>query len=204
MIGAYWSERLPARRMGPLVLLLTAAARAGRSTMTGVVGDAILAFLLSAQFRVWDDLADRGHDAIAHPDRVLVRASAWPVVGLCVLLGIAATVGVARRPVTAIPLTALILLNLAVALCYRARGSRSLTTDHLLLARYAGFVFVIAISAGQVRAWPLTLSMAAVFLAMSIYEGLHDRTSPLARRPMVLAGESCLLVGTLAVLGGQL
>lgn len=205
MIRAYWSERLPVRKMAPLVLLLTAAARAGRPATDGLVADVVLAFLLSAQFRVWDDLADRRRDAIAHPDRVLVRApSVWPVELLCAVLGVTAAIVVSLRGASAVPRVALILLNLAVVLCYAIRGARSLATDHALLTRYAAFVFVISRSGGPVRAWPLALSMAAVFLAMSIYEGLHDRTSPLARKPIVLAGESCLLVGTLAALGGQL
>ena len=103
MIRAYWSERLPVRKMAPLVLLLTAAARAGRPATDGLVADVVLAFLLSAQFRVWDDLADRRRDAIAHPDRVLVRApSVWPVELLCAVLGITAAIVVSLRGAPAV------------------------------------------------------------------------------------------------------
>jgi 4-hydroxybenzoate polyprenyltransferase len=206
MIRAYCGERLTAERMAPLVLLLTTAAQAGRSmTLIGLGMDALMASLLSAQFRVWDDLADRDRDARSHPNRVLVRMTdPWPVKALCALLGVIGVAVIALRTSSVLPLVLLILLNAAVALCYATRGERNLASDQLLLARYAAFVLIISKSAGQARAFTLTLSMAAVFLALSIYEGLHDRTSPIARRPVVLTGESILLVGTLAVLGGHL
>jgi 4-hydroxybenzoate polyprenyltransferase len=206
MIRAYCAERLTIARMAPLVLLLTAAAQAGRaSTIPTLAGDALVAFLLAAHFRVWDDLADRGHDALSNPDRVLVRASTTtPIRVLCAGLGVAGATVIAPRSASPVALVALVLLEATVGLCYAARSNRSLLSEQVLLARYAGFVFIISTSSGQASAFPLALAMAAVFLTMSVYEGLHDRTSSIAGRPLVLAGESVLLVVTLVMLGGQL
>ena len=206
MIRSYWSERLPARRMAPLVILLAGASQADRPwTIVGLAVDGLLAFLLAAQFRVWDDLADRDYDAVVHPDRVLARSSGVrSVAALCVALGTAGATVVALRATPPRALVVLILLNAAVALCYAVRRARSLVSDHVLLARYAAFVFIISSSSGPARASSLGLAMAAVFLALSLYEGLHDCTSPIARRPMFLACESFLLVVTLVALGGPL
>jgi 4-hydroxybenzoate polyprenyltransferase len=150
MIREYCAERLTAERMAPLVLLLTTAAQAGRSmTLIGLGMDALMASLLSAQFRVWDDLADRDRDARSHPNRVLVRMTdPWPVKALCALLGVIAAAVIALRTSSVLPLVLLILLNAAVALCYATRGERGLASDQLLLARYAAFVLIISKSAG--------------------------------------------------------
>ena len=206
MIRAYCSERLPVRRMAPLVLLLTAAAQTGRrSTPAGFAVDALLASLLAAEFRVWDDLADRRRDAISHPERALVRTKTiQPAIVLGAVLGCAALSLMAFRPVSRLPLIILVLLHAAVAVCYRARDARTLATDQVLLARYPAFVFIISRSSGAAPGFSLSLAMTAAFLALSIYEGLHDRTSPIAGRPAVLACESCLFVAAVVALGGQL
>jgi 4-hydroxybenzoate polyprenyltransferase len=206
MIRAYWAERLAVRRMAPLVILLTAAAQAGRrSTLAGFAVDALLAFLVAAEFRVWDDLADRRRDAISHPERVLVRAKVMqPVVVLGGVLACTAFSVIGFRTASRQPLVVLVLLHAAISVCYAARDARTLATDQVLLARYPAFVFIISSASGAVPGFPVGLAMAATFLALSIYEGLHDSSSPIAGRPAVLAGESCLLVATLVALGGQL
>ena len=206
MIRAYCSERLAVRRMAPLVILLTAAAQTGRrSTLGGFAVDASLAFLLSAEFRVWDDLADRRRDAISHPERLLVRATAIePILLLGAFLGCAAFSLIGLRSSSWQPLIVLLLLHAAVAACYRVRDARTLAMDQVLLARYPVFVFIISSAGGAVPGFSLGLAMAAAFLALSIYEGLHDSSSPIAKSPVVLAVESCLLVATMVALGGQL
>src|SRR5262249_22471994 len=142
MIRAYCAERLPLGRMAPLVLLLTAASQAGRvSTIPTLAVDALVALLLATHFRIWDDLADRGHDALSNSDRVLVRAATTaPIRVLCVGLGVAGATVIATRSASPVALLALVLLEAAVGLCYAARGKRSLLSEQLLLARYAGLV----------------------------------------------------------------
>jgi len=75
MFRRYCAERIPLRLFLPLAALLALAARvdAARSIPESIV-DAGILLLLMAQFRLWDDIADRPHDRIAHPERVLVGA----------------------------------------------------------------------------------------------------------------------------------
>jgi hypothetical protein len=77
MLLAYRRERLPVRLIAPLSAGLALASAPAARAFTGLtlLQDAGLMALMLAQFRLWDDLADRARDADAHPDRVLVRAA---------------------------------------------------------------------------------------------------------------------------------
>lgn len=87
-LRAWASERLPLSRFGPLALfvgLLGGPPSLSRAAMIG------LASVLIVAFRLRDDLADRERDAVAHPERALVRAkSTRPfAVAVAILLALA-------------------------------------------------------------------------------------------------------------------
>ena len=72
---AYLAERLsPAIFVPAAALIALVSHTAGGHAADSWLLDLLLALLLIAQFRLWDDLADREHDRRAHPERVLVRA----------------------------------------------------------------------------------------------------------------------------------
>ena len=83
--SSWWRERrndprLPAAALQAVVLRAAGAHSCGSSAGSGasvmeLAAATVGALLLLAQFRIWDDIADRLQDAIAHPDRVLVRAT---------------------------------------------------------------------------------------------------------------------------------
>ena len=73
MVVNYLRERFRLRLFIPLALLIAAAAIVPPASWTSFAIDFAVALLLLAQFRMWDDLADRGRDRIEHPGRVLVR-----------------------------------------------------------------------------------------------------------------------------------
>src|SRR5438132_292311 len=76
-IRRYARERLRPRQTLPAVALVTAAAAA-------------IAAALIVTFRIWDDLADRAIDAVAHPNRLSTRPeSIRPLAGWAATMGIA-------------------------------------------------------------------------------------------------------------------
>ena len=71
--GDYLRSRFPLARFGPLALFLAAAGLASSAPAhpwRWVLATA-QALPLVLQFRLWDDIADRGHDRVVHPGRIV-------------------------------------------------------------------------------------------------------------------------------------
>ena len=220
LLRRYRAERLPWAMTSIVPLLLAVCAQAGaRSNPTTFVVDVVLASLLFAQFRIFDDLADRPRDARTHPGRVLVRTRTVRPIVIAGFILAAATVGILllRRAVlldsAVLPAARASAIGAYLALIgllsswYSLRGKRTLVGDHLLLTKYPAFVWIVATSRvtlpapGRAPATAqLVLSMVAVYLAACVYEALHDDRSPGRGRPALLLGEGLLLLVTLATL----
>ena len=220
LLRRYRAERLPWTMTSIVPLLLAVCAQAGaRSNPTTFLVDLLLASLLFAQFRIFDDLADRPRDARIHPERVLARTHTVRPIVIAGLSLAAATVGIlllraAVRPDSAVAsaarpsaIAAYLALIALLSSWYSLRGERTLVGDHLLLTKYPAFVWIVATSRvtlpapGRAPATAqLVLSMVAVYLAACVYEALHDDRSPAAARPALLVGEGLLLAVTLAAL----
>ena len=218
LLRRYRTERLPWAMTAIVPLLLAVCAQAGaRGNPTTFVVDVLLASLLFAQFRIFDDLADRPRDARIHPERVLARTHTVRPIVIAGLSLAAATLGIlllrtavrldsasAARPSAIGAYLALIAL---LSSWYSLRGERTLVGDHLLLTKYPAFVWIVATShltlptPGRAPATAqLVLSMVAVYLAACVYEALHDDRSPATARSALLVGEGLLLAVTLAAL----
>ena len=95
LLRRYRAERLPWAMTSIVPLLLAVCAQAGaRSNPTTFVVDVVLASLLFAQFRIFDDLADCPRDARTHPGRVLVRTRTVRPIVIAGFILAAATVGI--------------------------------------------------------------------------------------------------------------
>jgi hypothetical protein len=200
-LAAYRSERLPIVTVGAVSLALAAAVQARRPIdPVAFCIDLILAATLFAQFRIWDDIADRDPDRLAHPGRVLVRApSIAPFATLCAALAVVTAILLIARGAAPGALLIYGATIASLAVWYSARGSRTVASDHVILAKYPAFASIIAASRGREDGMASLLSIAAVYLGACVYEGLHDPRSPSARWPMLVAFESLLLIGTLAL-----
>jgi hypothetical protein len=197
MLAAYVAERLPARLVVPVVAVLTIAARAGSSAqaVTGAARDAVLIVCLFAQFRLWDDLADRARDSVRHPGRTLVRASSdRPFLAWAAGLGLlnAALVALACPGWT--PTAIYLAIALVTVGWYHVRTGRSLAGDHLLLLKYPAFVAIAASARPIERPVVFACSVLSVYLAACVYEAIHDRIGPAAGHSALVAGELVLLV----------
>jgi 4-hydroxybenzoate polyprenyltransferase len=155
----------------------------------GLARRAALVTALLVQFRVWDDLADRERDRRRHADRALPAASRLgPFHALWGAAAGASAALLAAGPAAGTRLAGYGLLGLGLALWY-ARGARRWTWPvlgyHVVLAKYPVFVYLLG---GDVmRPAPRLLAMLASYLALCVYEVLHDPETARA------AGARCAL-----------
>jgi hypothetical protein len=176
---AYWIERF-----SPAIFLPAAASIALAAHSTAAIDlsrwltDTIVSILLLAQFRLWDDLADRDRDRRAHPDCVIARAPRIsPFVGTCVALAVVNASLAATRGGDGV--AAFLLLTAAAAAWYRWRPlRRTVGSDLALLAKYPAFVVVIAtgLSAPLSHAVPAAMAIYAAAVGVEIW---HDPSCPL-------------------------
>ncbi|WP_146204562.1 hypothetical protein [Massilia glaciei] len=174
--------------------MLAASAGGGPDRMAASM---LLAAFLIAQFRLWDDLADRAHDARHHARRVLVgsphagRFSQLCVAGALPVLGL---LWAWREPMR---LAAYGLLCAAMAGLYLASGAwPRLLRAQLVLLKYPSFVWLVA-SGVSPRAG-LGLG-AALWLVLALHDLLSDRTLQAGPHWRALAAIECLAL--IALLG---
>ena len=181
MVGDYLAERFSPRIFIPMALVIAGAAAGGELSVSRVGLDTAFALLLLAQFRSWDDLADRGRDAVSHPDRVLVRAmSTAPLVAFSGALAILNICLAIQRDGSGVATAVLVSLIGVLGAWYSLRTTRTAAGDHLLLSKYAAMVVVVA--GARVLSAPVTILCAALalHLAVWLYEVWHDPASPLS------------------------
>ena len=176
---AYWRERFTPGRFVPAAVLLAMAATAtsGGGGADWAIGTGV-ALSLIAQFRLWDDLADRGRDRHTHPTRVLVTASAtWPFVVQAIALA-AINVALLSALEGAAAVRLLLALNAAAAAYYVFRPPhRTFGSDLVLLAKYPAFVLMLA--GADPRPGRLWLALALTYAAACAFEIWHDASGPM-------------------------
>jgi 4-hydroxybenzoate polyprenyltransferase len=176
---AYWRERFDLVRFGPAAALLAmAAAATGGGSLADWGTKAVLALCLVAQFRLWDDLADRGRDRRDHPERVLVTAQrAWPFIAQAVALA-AINLVLVHQLEGRVAAVLVLSLNAAAVAYYLLRGQqRTASSDLLLLAKYPAFVLIL--SGAEARAGRVVLAIAITYAAACAFEVWHDASGPL-------------------------
>jgi hypothetical protein len=178
--AAYRRERFPLPLFAPIALALALFAQLGSEIDPLRAAHAFgCALLLLAQFRLWDDLADRERDRMAHPGRALVRAvSVAPFVAGCVGLA-ALNLAAATWRGAGSTVLFLVAVDAAALAWYACRpATRSIVTDLVLLAKYPAFVVVLSAGASTSRLL-LTLSAASAYALACAYEAWHDPSAPL-------------------------
>lgn len=129
----------------------------------------LLAAMLIAQFRLWDDLTDRDFDAVLHPQRILVTTShTRRFIYLCGLLTlpITALLGIGSG-ITHLAVYGALLIVMFVL--YAAGGATlpRLLREHLVLLKYPVFIWLGAQDADPVRwAWV----SAVAYLSLGLFE----------------------------------
>jgi 4-hydroxybenzoate polyprenyltransferase len=184
---AYFVERFSPVIFVPAAVGIAVAARVSSSasdpsSLNGLGGlvDVVIALLLIAQFRLWDDLADRELDRLTHPDRILVRAERiGPYVTVCVALAIVNLVASAWRGGW-LGVGVLAALDGSFVAWYAGRSSQRTVIGALWgLAKYS--VFVIVMAARSSIFSHLLPAASVIYVVACAYETLHDASSPLAR-----------------------
>ena len=160
----YLRSRLAVPRILLLWLVLSACALWLSSAGTFPVIFSTMALLI-AQFRLWDDLSDRKHDALRHPQRVLVNTAhskgfVWSCAGLTLPLAWM----VNDRILIYIGLLA------AFALLYATVQARLLRT-HLILLKYPIFIWLCARDADPEQ-W--LRAGLIVYLLLCVYDLVND------------------------------
>jgi 4-hydroxybenzoate polyprenyltransferase len=177
---AYWIERFSPRVFGPAAAFIALAGQEFAPFDPRQWANATLTtILLLAQFRLWDDLADRDRDRAAHPERVLVRThAAIPFVAAGLVLAVLNLVlaGSSGRGIDGV--LACVLLNAAAAAWYAWRPARrTVATDLVLLLKYPWYVIVVAGSG--VSTPQIAFGALATYIAACAYEFWHDAAGPL-------------------------
>jgi hypothetical protein len=201
-LSAWWTNdlvgyvrtRLPPHIFVPLALFLWGAASVGRASRVPYEAIA-LAWTLVAQFRLWDDLADRDEDRARHPERVLARAASLrPFRGLVLALFLVNTAWLLLWSAPAVVL--FLALNAFFAAWYaglrRACPGRA-GRAHVVLLKYPAFVYTVAAPPDPVPEDRLVAVAAMVYLTFCIHEVLHDDRLRGAAASVVLAGEMAAL-----------
>ncbi len=182
MVLAYLRERFHLRLYLPLAVCIAAAASPNDGWRLVAV-DAGFALLLLVQFRLWDDLADRGRDSLSHPERVLVRlANLTTAVGLCGALGVLNICIAVWRDGSGVAVSVLAGLDAVMAAWYLARTRRTAAGEHLLLTKYPSMILIVAGARVLDRPAQILFLCAALYAAACAYEAWHDPTGPLSRR----------------------
>ena len=189
----YAHSRLLRARVAALWLLVAGAlviAAPGLSP-DRVAGAAGFLLLAVAVLRLWDDLADREHDRVLHPERVLTRTTHVGVFAVGVVLGLAVLAATVFPHPSRV--MGLIVLVLVLGFLYHGPAKRVMpraARAFLVIAKYPILVFVAGAPPSQ-RAWAVTL---VLYVVLGVFEWLDDRelkTGSLA--PVVWGATSGLL-----------
>ena len=180
MVTAYLRERFDLRLFAPLAVAIAIGASGAQPGWATVAVDSGFALLLLAQFRLWDDLADRSRDAVEHPDRVLVRArEITPAIAFCGALAVLNICLAVWRAGMSVAILAP--LNLALGAWYLAAGSKdpacvraSPAYVPVLLTKYPAFVLVVA--GARLAETPVSIlaGAAVLYVVVCAYEAWHD------------------------------
>jgi 4-hydroxybenzoate polyprenyltransferase len=174
LVVAYLRQRFPLRVFAPVIVALTGIAWWATGATTGgrtVAYAGVVMALLVAFFRVWDDIEDRDHDRLAHPDRILPRGPApvfWALqlgIGagvLCVLIAtanLAAALGCAG------------LVGAAYVGYHHARARLPIAMwSFALLLKYPAMVAIVASLSAPVRPGRLVLAALITYTGACAYE----------------------------------
>jgi 4-hydroxybenzoate polyprenyltransferase len=184
-LGAYLAERGRPSLLIPAAIVIALAANIGHAIETArIVTSAVVAWLLIAQFRLWDDLADIETDRLSHPDRVLSRTPHLDRFVVFGLLLATTNIAVVAWLAGSIGVVMLIVLDAAMAIWYARRPRhRTLVGDLVVLSKYPGFVLILAGSSSP--SVSQVTAAITVYAAACLFEVWHDASSPL--RPRVNA-----------------
>jgi hypothetical protein len=181
----YWFERFVLSPLIPAGVLLAFAASWSAATDPLWWIETLLAFwinlpsalLLLAQFRLWDDLADRERDKRDHPERVLSTAEPWFFVATALALaGANLWLAYAGRPPQ--HLLVIVALNIAAICYYSCRPLlRTAASDALLLLKYPAILLVLPVN--QLGRLELAITVLTTYAVAFAYEVWHDAASPL-------------------------
>jgi hypothetical protein len=183
LIYAYWRERYPVSIFLPLAILIAAAGTAAGGslpTVRGVVTGCVLAYTLILVFRIADDLADLGSDRLRHPQRVLVQASSvTPIVVLALVIAVGDILLMLSQPRPAARIAVFAAISLFLALWYHRRArlrAGPLAGAHILLIKYPVISLLTCANWEGLALHTALPALGAIYLALCIYEQVHDRT----------------------------
>lgn len=179
-LWAYRRERLRVRILLPAAIFLTVAAACASTTrdVSGLCSDLLLALLLVAQFRLWDDLCDVGQDRIDHPTRVLCQLTShhqfWIVHTGLIAVNLTLVMSLGTPDIV----LAFLVLNLFFFVWYagvrRFIASRLISCQVVLL-KYPVFVLLLCNEIPAFDSWRPWSCAAIVYLCFCVFELLDDR-----------------------------
>jgi 4-hydroxybenzoate polyprenyltransferase len=182
LIHTYLRERYPASVFVPFAILIAAAGIAAQGSLPTVrdtVIGCVLAYTLVLVFRIGDDLADLRSDRLRHPGRVLVQTSSvTPIVVLALLIAFCDFLLILFQPRPGVRLAVFAAISLFLGLWYFLRArlrAGPLANAHVLLIKYPVISLLTCPSWDPLTPQTAVISFGTIYLALCIYEQLHDR-----------------------------
>ena len=202
LILAYRRERYPLSVFVPFAILIAVAGIAASGslpTISEVLIGFVLAFTLILVFRIADDFADLGSDRLRHPGRVLVQASSvTPIVVFAFLIAAVAVLILLSQPRAFTRLAIFAALSVLLLLWYFLRAklrAGPLASAHAVLLKYPVISLLTCANWDHVTILTALPAFGVLYLALCIYEQLHDRTVRDSRGAQwIIAAELGLLV----------
>lgn len=175
-LRTYATTRFASARIGLLWFGLTGCALlVSSSPVTAYAATtALLAALLIAQFRLWDDLADLQHDAHHHPQRVLVSTvHRYKFVLLCIVAALP-SVWILWLWRDLAQLLGYVGLCAVIGTIYTASSQwPRVAHDHLVLLKYPAFVWLCANNPQPYRTAVIGM---ALWLVLALIDMHGDRS----------------------------
>lgn len=149
-------------------------------TLASVLTSGLAIFFLIMAFRIWDDLEDREHDRVHHPDRIIAKTDSTTQFALLGLVFLSLGIALLFAQQNAVPrIVALGIVAGVTGVWYRVRKPSTRRTPGLYLVLIKYPVFTYAAAPGPLPSltgmWPRGfVILAAIYVAICIYETFDD------------------------------
>jgi hypothetical protein len=177
-VMAYLRQRFPWPVFVPVIATLAALSYWATAVpwQLATAGRVVLFTLgLVVLLRLWDDLEDRDHDRVAHPERLLPQQPVGGFMAMQVILASGlAGVWLWSGAIDAVMWFAALIVAAGTAYWVLRPRLSPAAWSYLLLLKYPVIVATVAYASGDPRPGRLVVAILVTYGGACVYEDLHD------------------------------